>query len=154
MRARPKPRRPTMTEPHQPVVLVGLDGSPGSRAALKWADEYANGMGGSLLVVSAWEEQWGTEGGLAYNAEFDRIESTNLATAALTDVLGADRASEVRFHVSHGNTAKVLIDASTDADLLVVGSRGHGGFAGALLGSVSRQVAGHAHCPVVVVHFT
>jgi len=140
-----------MSDVTEPVVLVGVDGSQESAQALRWADRYAQAIGGSLLVVSAWEEQWGTESGVTYDTEFDRVDSTAAASRTLVDVLGPDRAENVRFHVSHGNSAKLLIDASKDADVVVIGNRGRGGFKGLLLGSVSQQVVAHAHCPVVVV---
>ena len=81
---------------------------------------------------------------LAENAEA-------LLQKTLTEVLGDSPSLAVDARVVEGNAAKVLIDLSDGADLLVVGSRGHGGFAGLLLGSVSQQVAAHAQCNVVVV---
>jgi nucleotide-binding universal stress UspA family protein len=69
----------------------------------------------------------------------------------LTDVLGAGAADAVRTHVVHGNPADVLLRAAEGAEVLVVGSRGRGGFAAALLGSVSQHVSQHATCPVVIV---
>jgi nucleotide-binding universal stress UspA family protein len=69
----------------------------------------------------------------------------------LQSVVGDQDHVKVKTQVASGNAAKILIDLSQDADFLVVGSRGHGGFAGLLLGSVSQHVAAHASCPVVVV---
>jgi nucleotide-binding universal stress UspA family protein len=74
-----------------------------------------------------------------------------LVTNTIKEVLGEDPPALVRPQVKEGNAAKLLIDLSKDADLLVVGTRGFGGFVGLLMGSVSQHVAAHASCPVVVV---
>ncbi len=88
---------------------------------------------------------WGALGGVDWAADARRRQE-----AALVDALG-DEAAGVRRSVVEGRTARALLDAARHADLLVVGSRGHGAFAGMLLGSVSQHVVAHAHCPVVVV---
>ncbi|MFL6049843.1 MAG: universal stress protein, partial [Gaiellales bacterium] len=74
-----------------------------------------------------------------------------IAHQELVEVLGADRAGAIEVAVRDGNAAEALLEESREAEMLVVGSRGHGGFAGLLLGSVSQQCAAHATCPVVVV---
>lgn len=136
-------------------IVVGVDGSDCSEAALRWAVEEAQEHGAEMEVVMAWHEPppaiappygsipWGTETHAKDNAQ-KVLEQT------MKNVLG-DGPSNVGTQLTEGNPAQVLIDASRGSDLLVVGTRGHGGFAGLLLGSISNQVAAHAACPVVVV---
>ena len=114
------------------------------------------GTGIELLLVSVWTPPpteiappfgsfpWGTNVDLSGAAEQALQEM-------LQSVVGDQDHVKVKTQVASGNAAKILIDLSQDADFLVVGSRGHGGFAGLLLGSVSQHVAAHASCPVVVV---
>jgi nucleotide-binding universal stress UspA family protein len=135
-------------------IVAGVDGSPSSLQALRWAIRQAELTGSSVDAVIAWQPPAasGIGWGAAMVGQTDYVE---LAEKTLADAISqaADPASrvEVRPMVGEGNAARVLLDASADADLLVVGSRGHGGFAGALLGSVSRHCTHHAHCPVVII---
>lgn len=133
-------------------VVVGVDGSPSSYAALRWALRYAGFVGGVVEAVAVWELP-GLYGwsGPAVDMDVDAEEARDRMRQELTDVLGADAAGSVRSHLVHGNTTDVLLRAAEGAEALVVGSRGRGGFARALLGSVSQQVAQHATCPVVIV---
>jgi nucleotide-binding universal stress UspA family protein len=135
-------------------IVVGVDGSDGSRAALQWAFELAKQQGSELLLVSVWTPP-PTEiappfGSFPWGTDVDS-GAAEQALQEMLPVLGNQNDVKVETQVASGNAAKVLIDLSKDADLLVVGSRGHGGFAGLLLGSVSQHVAAHASCPVVVV---
>lgn len=137
-------------------MLVGVDGSPTSRTALEWAAEEAIRHGSELTVLTAWlptpPPLAGTSSTLPTHGESDaRQAAEQLLMEAIRDVLGEDPLILVRPQIEEGNAAKLLIDHSGDVDLLVVGSRGHGGFAGLLLGSVSQHVAAHAKCTVVVV---
>lgn len=138
-----------MTAGRANTVIVGIDGSPCSQVALKWAETYASDTGRSLLLVVAW--QWPTSYGvpLAYEG-FDPAEDARKAVeAAAADLsLPADR---VHTLIEQGPAGNVLVSASNGADLLVVGTRGHGALAGAFLGSTSSFCIHHAHCPVVVV---
>ncbi|MER5207768.1 universal stress protein [Streptomyces sp. NPDC002825] len=136
-----------------PRVVVGVDGSPSSYAALRWAARQARQTGATLTVVGVFDVP-GATGWSAppVDAAFDEEQ----ARKALSEELGAvlSRSGDIpplEQHVVRGNPAKVLIEASAGADLLVVGSRGRGGFASLLLGSVSQQCAVHASCPVVIV---
>ncbi|MER6082145.1 universal stress protein [Streptomyces sp. NPDC001833] len=133
-------------------VVVGVDGSPSSYAALRWALRYAGLVGGVVEAVAVWELP-GLYGwsGPAVDMDIDAEEARDKMRQELTDVLGADAAASVRSHLVHGNTTDVLLRAAEGAEALVVGSRGRGGFARALLGSVSQQVSQHATCPVVIV---
>jgi nucleotide-binding universal stress UspA family protein len=137
-------------EPRGPVV-VGVDGSDGSSRALHFAADEARLRDCSLRVVRAWHMP-----PLAYQAYIppNAYDGDMEAAAAIDEqveaVLGSCELPTEKV-VCEGPAAGVLLDAAKGAELLVVGSRGHGGFAGLLLGSVSNQVVHHAHCPVVVV---
>lgn len=136
-------------------IVVGLDGSPGSLTALRWAAAEARAHGATLRVIAAWHPSavsslpaWGVaEPVEEAMAELLRGLHETLAAEGVV----SDDALEVESAVIEGHPAAALIEAAADADLVVVGRRGHGGFAGALLGSISQHVIGHAPCPVVVV---
>jgi len=139
-----------MAEGHNRIV-VGVDGSAPSRRALAWAAHEARLRGDSLVAVIAWHvpAQLGYPAVPTFAFDFEGAARQELAEV-LEQELGED-APAVLPRVEHGPAAAVLIDASRGADLLVVGSRGHGEFSGMLLGSVSQHCTAHAHCPVVVV---
>jgi nucleotide-binding universal stress UspA family protein len=137
------------------VIVVGVDGSEGSQAAIRWAVEEAARRRDTVRAVSAWGYPYvpGPEGSAVFLNPADvaaeaaeRLEAT-LAAALPDDTVRAG----VERHVIDGGAADVLVEQSRTADLIVVGARGKGGFTGLLLGSVSTQVVNHAHCPVVVV---
>ena len=134
-------------------IVIGVDGSPSSVQALRWALEQARITGAPVRAVCAWNlpaspTYLAVEEDIGYWEEGART----VLDGAIKDVTGDAETLPVQREVVCGHPAKVLVDASTDAGLLVVGSRGHGGFAGLLLGSVSQHVVAHASCPVVVVH--
>lgn len=136
------------------MIIVGIDGSKGSEAALRFAAAEAELRGVPLRVVTAWYVPAGVyAGGFVPTTDSIDYRSWQRETAErqLNDVLGAERAARAELVVAEGSPAAVLRDESAAAELLVVGSRGHGGFAGLLLGSVSQQCAAHAQCPVVIV---
>jgi len=138
-----------MTSPED--VVVGVDGSAPSRAALRWALDQARLSGSRVRAVIAWEVPVHTGWSLTGHEDFAGAAG-KLLGEAVQEALGFEAPdAEVIETVLPGHPAQVLIDASTHASLLVVGSRGHGGFAGTLLGSVSQLCAQHAHCPVVIV---
>ena len=132
--------------------MVGVDGSPSSKDALRWAARQADATGAVIEVVTTWE--WPTSFGWVppypddYNPE---VDATKALEQTIAEVLGPDPRVSVRTTVTEGHPAPVLIDRSRGADLLEVGSRGHGEFAGMLLGSVSEHCVTNAHCPVVVL---
>jgi len=141
------------------LIVVGVDHSEAAKAALRFALEEAKLREATLRVVHAWQYGYigatGPEG--AYPAVGGDIkELRDAAATALEETLQESTTDmetmEVERRVVQGRAAAALVDESRDADLLVVGSRGHGGFAGLLLGSVSQQCAHHAACPVVIVH--
>jgi nucleotide-binding universal stress UspA family protein len=135
-----------------PLIVVGVDGSEPSRQALRWAADQAKLTGAELNVVTTWEYPPTLGWAPPYPSDFDPNQD---ARKALQDtvkaVLGSDPGVVVHHVVKEGHPAFVLTEAAQGAALLVVGSRGHGAFAGMLLGSVSEYCASHAPCPVVVV---
>jgi nucleotide-binding universal stress UspA family protein len=138
------------------TIVVGVDGSPGSRKALTWAAAEAADHGADLIVVNVWEHTLLPPAGSVSVSEHYVPDPSQRTTEDLVGVikeeLGDDPPVRVQPQVKQGRPAKVLIDESTNADLLVVGNRGHGGFAGLVIGSVSQHVAAYAKCPVTVVH--
>ena len=140
-----------------PRIVVGVDGSPSARTALRWAVRQAELTGASIDAVLAWHYPAAATGGFGsapmglYDDTGFRESGQKTLAYEISEVADPGSAVRVRAQVTEGNAAQVLLDAAKDADLLVVGSRGHGGFASALLGSVSQHCVHHAHCPVVVV---
>jgi len=136
-------------------IVVGVDGSPSATAALVWAVRQAELTGGTVEAVIAWHYpvMFGAAPvapiGLA-PADFGEYAATTLSNA-IKETVDPDGPVKVSSTVREGNAAQVLLEIAKDADLLVVGSRGHGGFAEALLGSVSQHCVHHAPCPVVIV---
>lgn len=139
------------------AIIVGVDGSEHSRAALNWAYEEAAHHEASLTVLAAWRAPV-----LPQQPPYGSVPPEGYDTQPATDALGMleqlvaelevkTPPVEVQTSVEQGNAAKVLIDRSKGADLVVVGSRGRDGFAGMLLGSVSQHVIAHSHCPVAIV---
>jgi nucleotide-binding universal stress UspA family protein len=137
-------------------IVVGVDGSPSSLDALRWAVHEAEITGDTVEAVIAWHYSMAAGGyGWAPMALESDIDLRPVAEKALAEAVdkaaGPDRTVTVGQRVVEGNASTVLTDASADADLLVVGSRGHGTFTDALIGSVSQNCAHHAKCPVVIV---
>jgi nucleotide-binding universal stress UspA family protein len=133
-------------------IVVGIDGSPSSLAALEWASNYAELTGATLEVLMTWE--WPTSYGWSLPIP-SGYEPGHDAAKALDEILEPRRREHpnitLQSAVLEGHAAPFLVKASQGADLLVVGSRGHGEFAGMLLGSVSEHCVTNAHCPVLVV---
>jgi nucleotide-binding universal stress UspA family protein len=148
--------RGVMPGPEMPPghVVAGVDFSPGSQLALGFAFEQAAGRGVPLHVIRAWTPP-DRRGGLP---GFDPEEVTAAERVALNDLLGGWTAKypaiDLVSRVVTDSPARALIDATRHAQLVVVGSRGRGGFRGLLLGSVSQQLLHHSHCPVAVVRET
>jgi nucleotide-binding universal stress UspA family protein len=140
------------------TIVVGVDGSEGGKAALEFAAEEAALRGARLKVVTAWEIPPAVVAGLAADSGFfdqSMIEARQHAEAIVAEA--AARATQLQPsvvlepRVVEGHEVKALLEEAKDATLIVVGSRGHGGFTGLLLGSISQQVVNHARCPVTVV---
>jgi nucleotide-binding universal stress UspA family protein len=144
-----------VTDARPTDIVVGVDGSSASKAALRWALEEARRRSTRVRAVAAWEfpAYYGFSGGMPHPDFAEMIGKTLSDT--VHEVIGYHQPDvEVLETVAAGHPAQALVDASAVATLLVVGSRGHGAFAGTLLGSVSQQCAQRAHCPVVVVRGT
>ncbi len=145
----------TSETPTAQRIVVGVDGSEPAKLALRWAAQLAPTFAARIDAIAAWHVpvgygSYGMGGPAVYwNPEEDMEKCL---TASVDEVFGPDRPVGLELKVLHGNTVEVLVDSSSDALMVVVGSRGHGGFAGLLLGSVSSAVAEHAQCPVLVVH--
>ena len=137
------------------LVLVGVDGSRGSRKALTWAAAEAADHGAELIVLQAWERSLLPPVGSGSVPTSDAPDESAGAAEELVKIIKEELGDQppvvAQPRVKHGRPAEVLIEESKGADLLVVGTRGRGGFAGLLLGSVSQHVAAYAQCPVVVV---
>jgi nucleotide-binding universal stress UspA family protein len=143
------------------VIVVGVDNSDGAKAALAFAHEEARLRGATLRAVHAWQFGYGGysgyagfEGGIpAVGGDIHELRAAAAAAleATLRDAIRDGGDVKIEQRVVEGTAGAALVDESQDADLLVVGSRGHGGFAQLLLGSVSQQCAQHAACPVVIV---
>ena len=134
------------------MIVVGVDGSDPSTRALRWAAHQAKLTGTKLKVVTSWEYPPTLGWAPPYPSDFDPNEDARKAVQDTIDtVLGPEAAVVGEVDVTEGHPAFVLTEAARGAELLVVGSRGHGAFAGMLLGSVSEYCAAHASCPVVVV---
>jgi nucleotide-binding universal stress UspA family protein len=137
-------------------IIVAVDGSGHSQRALEWAIKEAAIRHAPLTVLTVHEAIKSTYGGpLRFSDDPLRTEETRKAAQAETDKVLAELAAPLPEPVTvkaiHGFPVDVLIAVSKDADLLVMGSRGAGGFARLVLGSVADQVVQHAHCPVLIV---
>ena len=145
------------------AVIVGVDGSAGARAALRWAMAEARLRKIPLRVIHAWTFTYPGAAGYGYLGKtLDGFPSGGLSNLhrasedmidhAIAELAADAEGLEIEREIVEGTAADVLVGSATERDLLVVGSRGHGGIARLLLGSVSEKCAHHAPCPVVIVH--
>lgn len=126
-------------------IVVGVDGSPGSKKALAWAIQEARLRDATVEAVRAW-----TPGEFGTSEEVASFALKSLEED-IAEIAGTDSIVKISAQADQGHAGQVLIDHARDADMLVVGSRGRGGFTGLLLGSVSHQVAAHSNAPAVTV---
>ncbi|MGK7222408.1 universal stress protein [Kocuria flava] len=143
-----------MTAPgpdEQAPVLAGIDGSAGSRAALRAAARIAEALDAPLEVLMLWEGPPLYEGWDVVDPDRPPEGSVRLLRESLAEVFGERLPAGVRARLVHGRPAERLVAESGRAQLLVVGRRGHSGLRSAAPGSVSTACVGHAHCPVMVV---
>jgi nucleotide-binding universal stress UspA family protein len=132
-------------------IVVGVDGSQPSRHALQWAQFMARVLNAAIDAVAVWDISAVMSEGWVDDWNPEKETAANLHST-LEEVLSAQPTVPVREVVRRGSAARELVQASQGAQLLIVGSRGHGGFTGLLLGSVSSACAEHAHCPVLIIH--
>ena len=134
-------------------IVVGVDGSQSSKSALRWAARLQPVFGGQIEAVTSWEWPSSYGWGVALPSDWrPDLDAAKALEAAVDEVFGSERPAGLVCSVREGRASYVLLEASDGADLLIVGSRGHGGFAGLLLGSVSTACTEHAKCPVLVAH--
>lgn len=134
-------------------IVVGVDGSESSKEALRWAKTQADLTGAELVAVTAWSYPVASYPTLAgYVPMGDVLDLEKESRTALETVVEESLGDvPVTLEVVEGHPANALLDVARDATLVVVGSRGHGGFVGSVIGSISQYVVTHARCPVVVV---
>ncbi|HEX9087783.1 MAG TPA: universal stress protein [Arthrobacter sp.] len=131
-------------------IVVGVDGSASSQAAMDWAVEEARLRNGHVVALSAWHYPYVSDAlGQVWEYEGFEEDARSILEEELERV--GDRGVGITGSLIQGTPASALVDASQQADLVVVGSHGRGGFTGMLLGSVSTQTVHHARCPVLVV---
>ena len=135
-------------------IVVGVDGSASSKAALAWAAGQARLTGATVEAIIAWQYPatygYTMPAAPEINYDYEQIAAGVIA-GTVAEICGPGEPVKITSRVVEGNAAQVLLDASAGAELLVVGSRGHGGFFEALLGSVGQHCVHHATCPVVIV---
>jgi nucleotide-binding universal stress UspA family protein len=145
------------TEAHVGRIVVGVDGSEHSKTALRWATVQARCIGGRVEAISAWQQPvtvgypygWSPD---IHDGDVIAIVAEKVLGEAVAEVAGQqDEPVEIHTSVVHGDPAEVLLEAAAGAHMLIVGRRGHGTYAGVLLGSVTTQCVKHAPCPILVV---
>jgi nucleotide-binding universal stress UspA family protein len=132
-------------------IVVGVDGSGASVAALREAQRLAVPLGAEVEAIACWAYPNMYDTYVAMGIDQFRERAEEQLQEAVIMAFGAERPRNVHTKLVEGLARSVLIEASKAADLLVLGRRGHGGFAGLLIGSVSSACVAHAHCPVLVV---
>jgi nucleotide-binding universal stress UspA family protein len=132
-------------------IVVGVDGFESSKAALRWAINQAKLTGAMVEAITAWHIPAGTGWVPAPDMPDYQDDAFTVLSEAIAEMAAVDPDVQVRPRVVEGQAGRVLVDAAAGADLLVVGSRGHGGLAEALLGSVGQYCVHHAPCPVLIM---
>ncbi|WP_028267026.1 universal stress protein [Arthrobacter sp. MA-N2] len=133
-------------------IIVGVDGSEASLEALRQAQNLAVPLGAQVVATAYWEFPQVYGGYVAMGIEDFEESAGQVLKESLEKVFGPDLPDNVVSRVVRGHARESLIEASREADMVVLGRRGHGGFGGLLVGSVSSACVAHAHCPVLVVH--
>lgn len=146
----PEPRRDA-DEPTEGRVVVGIDGSAESRAALHWAVRHARAAGVGVHAVAVWQQPIQFADGPPLPAEEFEADARRWLADALPELAHDEAGVAVRTSIDEGDPAERLLERTHSADLLVLGNRGRGPFAATLVGSVALRCAHHARCPVVLV---
>ena len=141
-----------MATKQPPKIIVGVDGSAASIEALRQAWNIGTAIGATVEAWTCWDFPAGYEAYLAAGIDGFAHAADEALESSMVKAFGPEQPHNVVRRLVHGPARTSLIDATRDATMLVVGRRGHGGFGGLLLGSVSSACAAHAHCPVLVVH--
>ena len=140
-------------------IVVGVDGSPSSRAGLRWAVRQAELTGASVEAITAWRSPAMVGMGAPF-ADADagggddagiKAAAQDMLRAAIAEAAGQSPGVAVKAEVGEGSAAQLLLDVAKGASMVVVGSRGHGGLTGTLLGSVGQTLSQHAPCPVLIM---
>lgn len=138
-----------MSTKHRPIVVVGVDGSPDSQKAVEWAEQYAVAVGAQLRLIAAWS--WPVSYGQELHVDGCQPEAAADSTLEKAKASLSMADDDIEAHVRKGAAPTILVDASRDASVLVVGRHSYSPIARALLGSVSSYCLQHATCPVAVV---
>lgn len=133
-------------------IVVGVDGSEPSIEALRQAQRLATPLGAKVLANAYWDYPQVYAGYVMMGIEGFEERAGEILDEAVRTAFGDETPSNVVPTLVRGHPREALIEATREADMVVVGRRGHGGFGGLLLGSVSSALVAHAHCPVLVVH--
>lgn len=134
------------------TIVVGVDGSGASVEALRQAQGLAVPLSAKLVAMASWDLPPVYDGYVAMGIDDFDVRAGEILQETVEKAFGAEIPANVETRLVQGHPRHTLIEASRDADLVVVGRRGHGGFGGMLIGSVSSALVAHAHCPVLVVH--
>ncbi|MHA7223070.1 universal stress protein [Arthrobacter sp. RHLT1-20] len=134
------------------TIVVGVDGSAASVEALRRAQSLAEQLSATVIALASWDVPPVYDGYVAMGIDDFDVRAGEILQESMVTAFGAEPPANVEARLVQGHPRHTLIEASRDADMLVVGRRGHGGFGGLLLGSVSSALVAHAHCPVLVVH--
>lgn len=133
-------------------IIVGVDGSEASLEALRRAKDLARALNAQVEVIGCWDYPRMYDGYMVSGIEGFKESAEKVLNQAVTSIFGTDTPTNVTVSLMRGDPRPVLIKAGRNADLLVVGRRGHGRLAGLLIGSVSSYCIAHATCPVLVAH--
>ena len=134
------------------TIVVGVDGSEASVEALRQAQTLAVPLSARLVALASWDVPPVYDGYVAMGIDDFDVRAKEILEETVQKAFGAETPANVESRLVQGHPRHTLIEASRDADMVVVGRRGHGGFGGMLIGSVSSALVAHAHCPVLVVH--
>ncbi len=134
------------------TIVVGVDGSDASVEALRQAQALAVPLSATVTALACWDVPPVYDGYIAMGIDDFDVRAAEILQEAVVKAFGPDTPANVKTRLVQGHPRRRLIEESKTADMLVVGRRGHGGFGGLLLGSVSSACVAHGHCPVLVVH--